>query len=188
MRRIVFICLSLLIFGSVTNARFWDCSENGVGAWSKVSVKGCDNDEYPCEMKMGQNLHISITFTTNASINNACAKVEVDVLGKKTFMLKEDICENENSGVKCPLNQGLQFTYKGSAKVPEDDQLQQIGEANVYWRLVKDDKESKENKRREAETPTTTEIVCVKIPITIVYPEVGFGKFGEYDDDDEDEK
>ncbi|KAF7992298.1 hypothetical protein HCN44_001623 [Aphidius gifuensis] len=144
-------------------------SKDGIGELNDVVVEGCDEDQDQCEVELGQDVNISITFTTKALIKTACAKVEANVMGLKVDVKKEPekICENENSGVKCPLNQGLIFTYKGTAKVPNLELLKTVGEADVYWRLMREDEKSEERKRREAGTPPTTEIVCVQIPVKI---------------------
>lgn len=56
-------------------------------------------------------------------IKKACEQVKANVFGSTIEVKKGNICEDENSGVKCPLNQGLVFTYKGTAKVPKNELL-----------------------------------------------------------------
>ncbi|KAF7992294.1 hypothetical protein HCN44_001619 [Aphidius gifuensis] len=175
MSQILFICLSLLIFGSVTNASRWGCDflhSQFVGTLINYSVEGCNLEKRACKIDVGETLNISITFTTNALIENAYAKVDgVPDIGPVVFIKTENICENENSGIKCPLDQGLQFTYKGSAKIPDDKSMSWQDELDIYWRLLIADEEKNETmdhgygvKTRQAKT----EIGCIQFR-TIVY-------------------
>lgn len=104
----VFLFVSLL---SGIDCIVWkSCDDSGRGKVSAVAVVGCENVPV-CVMKKGQNASLSVTFVINEDSSSATAVVHGIVAGVPVpFPLPNpDGCKD--SGLKCPLKKGTQYTY-----------------------------------------------------------------------------
>lgn len=153
MRRIISVtlvtCLLGLSFVSEA-ADFTNCGST-IGQFSSVSVSGCDDSKQACDLIRGTNATISIQFTVDKSIEKVTTVVHalvMDVLVPFP-MPHSEACTNPESGITCPLKQGVTYNYH--ATLPVETKYPRLS-VTVKWELQNENKE---------------DIVCVYIPAKI---------------------
>jgi len=126
-----------------------ECDESSlVGKVTNVEVVGCTND--PCELKAGSTATVKLGFIPSANVETFSAKVYGVIGGIPVpfHVPHPDGCAD--SGVKCPLVAGKEYSYFNTIPVLKNYPRISV---KVKWELVTGDDKS---------------LLCVLIPAKIV--------------------
>ena len=114
--------------------KFKDCGAKNIEA---VIIPDCKPSASVCHMRKGHNYKLQVIFTTTKKHTELSAEAEgkVMVFGSERKaplpLPKPNACNN--SGLKCPLKKGKQYTYETHIPIPQH--LPSV-EVTVAWKLV----------------------------------------------------
>lgn len=122
-----------------------------IGQFSSVTVSGCDKSKQACDLIRGTNATIDIQFTVDKNIEKVTTVVHARVMDVLVPfpMPNSDACGFPESGITCPLKQGVTYNYR--ATLPVEKKYPKL-RVTIKWELQSENKE---------------DIVCIYFPAKI---------------------
>ncbi|XP_018348864.1 PREDICTED: protein NPC2 homolog [Trachymyrmex septentrionalis] len=129
---------------------FENCGST-LGTFTNVVISGCSTSDERCIFVRGTNASMSISFIPNKDIS----KIDARVYGKITvfpipFPLSQpDVCQDPNSGIKCPLHKNQEYHYTTAMFLQKSFPSVNV---EIKWEFMNENKEK---------------IVCLEFPAKI---------------------
>ncbi|XP_064646931.1 NPC intracellular cholesterol transporter 2-like [Lineus longissimus] len=131
MHSLILLCFALVAAVYADDVKFKDC---GSKAGTIVSVDITPCPQFPCALKRGTNATTTVVFTSKTQSETATAKV-YGVIANVPVPFPVPNSDGCKTGVTCPVENGVKYTYKNSIFVSK---LYPKVQVVVEWSLVDD--------------------------------------------------